>query len=165
MTDYCKLYAKIDRIMGTLTPLRADCGRLCDHSCCKGDENTGMRLFPHEQTTLPVRDIEGGDRLAVCDGTCIREQRPLACKIFPFFPTVDERGRVYIEEDIRAVHICPMIGNSDKIAYDRRFFRALRRVGRVLSRDPECLAFLRETTAEIDTYRELLPAVNTQEEE
>jgi hypothetical protein len=77
---------------------------------------------------------------------------------------VDERGRVFVEEDVRAVHVCPMIGNSDKIAYDRRFFRALRRVGRLLARDAECLEFLRAATAEIDTYRALLPTLKSQEE-
>ena len=164
MTEPQKLYRKIDRIMGTLTPLRADCGLLCDHACCKGDDCTGMRLFPGEQTTLTVRETEDGGRLAVCDGTCDRVNRPLACKIFPFFPTVDRRGRVFVEEDVRAVHVCPMIGNSDKIAYDRRFFRALRRVGRLLTRDAECLEFLRAATAEIDTYRALLPTLKSQEE-
>ncbi len=164
MTDYNRLYRKIDRIMGTLTPLRADCGALCDRACCKGDDCTGMRLFPGEQTILSVRSTDDGGRLAVCDGSCDRDGRPLACKIFPFFPTVDERGRVFVEEDIRAVHLCPMIGNSDKIAYDRRFFRALRRVGRLLAKDPECLEFLRATTAEIDTYRALLPPLKSQEE-
>ena len=164
MTDYAKMYAKINRIMGTFTPLRADCGRLCGCACCKGDDCTGMRLFPHEQTTLKTREIEGGDRLAVCDGTCNREERPLACRIFPFFPTVDQKGKVYVEEDSRAFGLCPMIGNADKIIYDKRFFRALKRVGRILAKDPECLAFLRDTTAEIDTYRALLPAHKLQED-
>ena len=95
MTDYTRLYRKIDRIMGTLTPLRADCGALCDRACCKGDDCTGMRLFPGEQTRLRVRETDDGGRLAVCDGSCERAERPLACKIFPFFPTVDERGRVF----------------------------------------------------------------------
>ena len=156
MTDYAKMYAKIGRIMGTLTPLRADCGRLCDHSCCKGDENTGMRLFPGEESTLPVRELDNGVRLVVCGGSSNREDRPLACRIFPFFPTVDSRGRVYIEEDARGKRVCPMIGNSDKIIYDKRFFRALRRVGKILAKDPACLEFMTEATQEIDTYRALL---------
>ena len=156
MTDYSQMYDRIFRIIGDLTPLRADCGRLCDGACCKGDENTGMRLFPHEQTTLPVKDLPGGIRLAVSSGSCDRDKRPLACRIFPFFPTVDQKGKVYTEEDYRGKKICPMIGNSDRIIYDRRFLRAVKRVGKILAKDPHCLDFMQQATEEIDTYRALL---------
>lgn len=156
-TDYEKLYGRIFKILGELTPLRADCGQLCGGACCKGDAALGMRLFPHEETALSVIVSENGGRLAVCDGTCDRTQRPLSCRIFPFFPTVDEKGRVYIEPDHRAGRLCPLILHSDEIAFDPRFFRALKKVGKLLAADPECREFLRQTTEEIDLYRALLP--------
>ena len=87
-TDYKKMYDKIFRTMKDFTPLKVDCGQLCQGACCKGDENTGMRLFPREESCLTVKELPSGDRLAVCDGSCERSKRPLACRIFPFFPTI-----------------------------------------------------------------------------
>ena len=37
-------------LLENLTPLKTDCGRLCQAACCQGDENTGMLLFPEEET-------------------------------------------------------------------------------------------------------------------
>ena len=89
-TDYNKMYKKIFNILGELTPLKADCGQLCGCACCKGDDKTGMRLFPHEESALNIIETSSNVRLAVCNGTCDRNKRPLACRIFPFFPTVDK---------------------------------------------------------------------------
>lgn len=156
MTDYPKLYETVFRTLGELTPLTADCGVLCDHACCKGDENTGMRLFPYEESVLCIKTIEDGGRLAVCDGACDRSKRPLACRIFPFFPTIDEKGKIFVEKDSRAQRLCPLLTHSDEIVFDPRFFKALKKVGKLLAKDPECRAFLYETTKEIDLYRALL---------
>lgn len=155
-TDYRKMYEKIFKIMGDLTPLKADCGKLCGGACCKGDENTGMRLFPFEESELPVKVLDNGVRLVVCEGKCDRTKRPLACRIFPFFPTVDERGKVYVEADFRGARLCPLISHSDEIIFDKRFFKALKKVGKILAKDEACLEFLREATDEIDTYKDFL---------
>lgn len=152
-TDYQKMYAKIFKLLGSLTPLKADCGLLCDGACCKGDDKTGMRLFPHEESELNVINTEDGVRLAVCDGTCDRAKRPLACRIFPFFPTIDEDGDIFVEEDSRAGLVCPMIGHSDEILFDRRFLKAVKKVGEILAEDEECREFLYQATEEIDMYR------------
>lgn len=154
--DYQKMYGKIFKIMGDLTPLKADCGTLCGCACCKGDENTGMRLFPFEESELSVKELENGARLAVCDGTCDRAKRPLACRIFPFFPTIDEKGRIFVEADIRAKRLCPLISHSGEIIFDKRFFKALKKVGKILAKDEACRKFLYETTEEIDTYSAFL---------
>ena len=143
-------------LLRDLTPLKTNCGRICGGACCKGDEKTGMRLFPFEQTTLTVVETEDGGRLAVCDGTCDRDERPLGCRIFPFFPTVDEKGRVFVELDYRAARLCPMVSHADDIVFDKRFLKAVKKVGKVLAKDPACRAFLEETTAEIDTYAAFL---------
>ena len=155
-TDYKKLYEKIFRILGDRTPLTADCGVLCDRACCKGDDNTGMRLFPHEKTTLAVKPIEGGGTLAVCDGTCDRCARPLACRIFPFFPTIDEKGKIFVEKDSRAERLCPLLSHSDEIVFDPHFFKALKKIGKLLAKDEACRTFLQEATEEIDLYRTFL---------
>lgn len=155
-TDYKKMYDKIFKIMGDLTPLKADCGKLCDCACCKGDENVGMRLFPFEQSQLPVKELENGVRLVVCNGKCNRQNRPLACRIFPFFPTVDDKGKVYVEVDFRGARLCPMITHSDEIIFDKGFFKALKKAGKILAKDDACLEFLRDSTEEIDMYKKFL---------
>lgn len=155
-TDYGKMYDKIFKIMGELTPLKADCGKLCSGACCKGDENTGMRLFPFEESELPVKNLGNGVRLVVCEGKCDRSKRPLACRIFPFFPTVDDRGKVFVEADFRGARLCPLVTHSDEIVFDRKFFKALEKVGKILAKDQVCLEFLKEATEEIDTYAAFL---------
>ncbi len=155
-TDYEALYHTIFRTLGDHTPLPADCGVLCGGACCKGDAQTGMRLFPHEPTTLPVIQTEDGGRLVVCGGTCDRQMRPLACRIFPFFPTIDDKGRIFVETDDRARRLCPLLSHSDELVFDKAFFKALKKIGRLLAKDAECRTFLKDVTAEIDTYRAFL---------
>ena len=150
------LYDQIFKVLGNHTPLKADCGLLCGGACCKGGEMDGMRLFPHEPTTLPVQELKDGGRLVVCGGQCDRSKRPLACRIFPFFPTIDETGRIDVRPDARALRLCPLLSHYEEIRFDAGFFRALKKVGRLLAKDQACRAFLVETTAEIDTYRAFL---------
>lgn len=155
MKHYKDLYESAFRILGDLTPLKKDCGMLCDAACCKGDGSEGMRLFPHEQTTLTV--LEGKEvRLCVCNGSCKRDSRPLSCRIFPLFPVVLENGRISAEIDARALKLCPLAENSQIVKFDKEFISAVRRVGRLLYRDEKCRKFLEETTAEIRQYRALL---------
>ena len=45
-----ELIKKAYEAIGTLTPLKSDCGRLCGAVCCKGDDETGMLLFPGEES-------------------------------------------------------------------------------------------------------------------
>lgn len=154
-TDYNKMYDKIFNTLGELTPLKADCGQLCGGACCKGDNNTGMRLFPHEESELKVIEKDG-TRLAVCNGSCDRAKRPLACRIFPFFPTIDEKGKIFVELDSRATNLCPMIEHYDEIIFDKRFLRAVKNVGKILKKDEQCRIFLYQSTDEIDTYSAFL---------
>ncbi len=151
-TDYMTMYEKIFDIMGDLTPLKTDCGVLCDGACCKGDEQTGMRLFPHEESSLEITEIESGERLAVCNGTCDRNKRPLACRIFPFFPTIDEKGKIFVEPDYRAARLCPLLSHCEEIVFDPKFFKALKKVGKTLAKDEECKEYLYKVTEEIDMY-------------
>ncbi len=154
--DYNAFYKQIFDTLGDLTPLIVDCGVVCGRACCKGDDRTGMRLFPHEPTTLPVIPTEDGGQLVVCDGHCDRDNRPLSCRIFPFFPTIDEDGTIFVEPDDRARRLCPLITHADEIMFDERFFDALEEVGRRLAEDDECRRFLEETTDDIDMFRDFL---------
>ena len=42
------IYLQLYRLFDNSTPLKADCGKLCGKSCCKGDDG-GMYLFPGEE--------------------------------------------------------------------------------------------------------------------
>ena len=102
------------------TPLSADCGLICDKACCKGDSETGMLLFPGEDTPFAVKE-NNGTRLCVCNGKCDRLSRPLSCIIFPFFPYMTEDGKIKAKEDIRGISVCPLISHKDEVIFSRIF--------------------------------------------
>lgn len=146
---YEKLYREANRIIGNKTPLKKDCGQVCAGACCKGDSETGMLLFPFEESVLTVKEKDGV-RLAVCSGHCNREERPLSCRIFPFFPYVTPEGKIKVIPDIRGVNICPLVSNFADVKFDKGFLWRVKRVGRLLCTDEECHRFLTETSREID---------------
>ena len=127
---YLRAYARL----GNLTPIPADCGRLCDKRCCKGGEDDGMILFPGEDGlpasfTVTDRGINGYPvRFAVCRGRCRRETRPLSCRIYPFASYIDEAGTLSVIPDPRAKYVCPLLSESALPMIDRRFQTAVRDV-------------------------------------
>ena len=152
---YQRFYKKAKSIMEDKTPLKKDCGLLCGKACCKGDGETGMLLFPFEETALPVIE-KNGVRLCVCDGSCNRDERPLSCMIFPFFPYITPEGRIKVIPDIRGSEICPIVRNFTETKLDRRFLYRVKKVGRLLAEDEECRVFLNGISREMDVYFELL---------
>ncbi len=146
---YNRLYKRVNKALSFSTPLKTDCGKLCDKRCCKGDGETGMLLFPFEETTLKVKE-ENGVRLAVCSGICNREERPLSCRIFPFFPYVTSEGKIEVRRDLRGLSVCPLIKISDEVRWNRGFLFRLKRVGRLLKKDEAILEFLKKQSEEID---------------
>lgn len=146
-------------LLCNVTPLYTDCGEICQGKCCKGDEKTGMLLFPGEEklidSNMNVYKNEKGDSFAVCDGTCDREKRPLACRIYPLFPVIkNENGEEYIETeyDIRAVG-CPLL--TGEYGISRRFSKYVKRVGKYLLLNEETATFYRGLSEEISEYNEL----------
>ena len=137
------------------TPLSADCGLVCGKACCKGDESTGMLLFPGEDTPFPVKEKDGV-RLCVCEGKCDRTERPLSCIIFPFYPYITESGKIKAKADIRGINICPLISHENEVLFSKIFMRRVARAGRILAKDEECRRFMWETSREIDTLEKLL---------
>ena len=146
---YEKLYAQANRIIGDKTPLKKDCGQVCGGACCKGDSDTGMLLFPFEDTTLTIKEKDGV-RLCVCDGSCNRDERPLSCKIFPFFPYVTSEGKIKVIPDVRGINTCPLVSHFAEVRFDRGFLYRVKKVGRLLYADEECRRFLEDTSREID---------------
>ena len=147
-------------LLRDLTPLKADCGRLCGAACCSSleGEETGMLLFPGEAWLY--RDLPGfrlgtadGRELLFCSGRCERDLRPLSCRIFPLLPILREDG-VRVVTDARAAAVCPLAGMG-KSSLDSAFVENVRRCGELLAADEEERAFLLRLTAEHDELRAL----------
>lgn len=151
---YTELYEKIHILLGNTTPLKVDCGVLCGRRCCSGSDDKGMLLFPGETSALEVKE-SGGRRLAVCNGKCDRNTRPVSCMLFPFFPTVDKNGKIKVELDYRGVSVCPLISNSGSVAFDRKFLKNTLKAGKLLAKNEECRRSLEEITDEITQAKEL----------
>ena len=139
--------------LGAYTPLVADCGRLCGGACCQGDEQTGMLLFPGEEKlydrcdfarVVPAEYALGGEaaRLLVCRGTCPRESRPLACRLFPLFLRFDAQGNPHVVLDSRAHAVCPLT-DYGMDALSGAFVAAAKKAYDALMESDRCAAFLR----------------------
>ena len=140
-------------LLESLTPLKTDCGRLCQGACCRGDEATGMLLFPGEEAlyadcafarVVPTGFSLGGTpaQLLVCDGRCDRKNRPLACRLFPLFLKFREDQTPVLRMDTRARAVCPLTDYGMK-ALDPEFRQAARRAYDLLLEDEVCAAYLR----------------------
>lgn len=145
-------------VLGKYTPLEFDCGKLCGGKCCGGDENTGMILFPGEENLIDpdiiVKKTEDGIPIAICNGTCDRNKRPLSCRIYPLFPhIINDEGREYIEIDFDSRADCPL--TQGELNISRRFCKAVKRVGKYLLLNEETAGFYRELSEELEEYRQL----------
>ena len=160
--------------LGDLTPLKRDCGRLCAAACCQPDETglNGMLLFPFEESRyrrpiegFPFRLVDddtlfkGGKRL-VCEGTCTREHRPLACRIFPLRIRVQsdalgDQAHCVAEPDPRAWCVCTLLEQGGLRAMDQAFVAAVARAGDVLIQNVSMLEALYSEQRLIDEMRRL----------
>lgn len=157
------LYGKAYRELEVLTPLKFDCGMLCNGKCCTGDSDAGMCLYPGEEVMLEKHGgflalrkegLLGKDVLfASCEGTCDRKYRPLACRIFPYAPYFDGDGRLSIIEDSRAKYLCPLLMESFEFEVDRLFVRKVRDVFRFLVRDDEIRDHVQKLSHIMEEYR------------
>lgn len=145
----------------TPLPYNMDCGLLCGACCCKGTDNDGMELFHGEESRFlhdpdfTVR-TDGTRKLLICRGLCDRRSRPLACRIYPFYPVPfdTEHGTgIRVMYDLRGMRTCPVV--RERLRPDPRFVAAVRMAGLILARDPENLRMMRETAALCDDIRAL----------
>ena len=147
----------------TLTPLSADCGRLCDAACCRDleGEETGMLLFPGEEDAYrhlngwKVRETALGS-MVICPGTCEREMRPLSCRIFPLLPVMRE-GKVKVAMDQRAGVVCPLYREGLK-SLSEDFRLAVRETGEALAESEEGRAILERLTEQNDDLKRMRSA-------
>ena len=117
-----------------------------------------MLLFPGED--MLYRDREGwtirqtpAGPMVICPGTCSREDRPLACRLFPLLPVIRD-GTVKAAMDQRAYAVCPLARQGIR-ALDPEFTEAVREAGRMLAADREQCRFLEMLTEEQDELKQL----------
>ena len=145
-------------IISGLTPMHFDCGNLCEKACCAPDEDGqgGVHLFPGEEIPdcdwCHIENPAGSIApIVVCDGPCDRENRPLACRIFPLTP-VKNGDKWNLRMDARARAMCPIVRSGVK-AVDPAFARAVLKAIRLIASDPEGEAFLEKWQAIEEQYR------------
>ena len=143
-----------------VTPLKRDCGRVCGKRCCRSleGEETGMLLFPGEEALVPKREgwhiqETASGPMVICPERCDREERPLACRLFPLIPVIRE-GRIRAAVDRRAAAVCPLARQGIR-AMDPAFAAAVREVGEILAAEDEQRRFLERMTAEQDELKQL----------
>lgn len=167
-------YLWAHQLLEKVTPLRRDCGVLCERICCRGlEEKAGMYLFPGEESLFPggedwyelewhpvaerefCPDWNGKLEqvgFLICNGTCPRDRRPLACRLFPLAADVAEvaevaegtaGGTVDVSLDSDAAVMCPLVRHATIDQLDPKFIAACRDVYRRLARDSLILADLR----------------------
>lgn len=163
------IYLQLYRLFDRSTPIKADCGKLCGKRCCKG-EDCGMYLFPGEEKVFKLLNpswakIEKSDfcyefngktknvPILFCNGSCDRYQRPLACRIFPLTPYINEDGKAEIIVDSRAKAICPLAKTLDTADFDGKFYNNVKKAFSVLTKNKEITEYLKKYSAYIDEYK------------
>ena len=138
-----------------------DCGALCGAACCQPDADGqgGVHLFPGEEAqndplpegfTLTADDgVMPGMRLLTCVGSCRRDQRPLACRMFPLTPVLiasEGKEQLRVRVDPRAFAVCPLSASGVR-GMDAAFGRAVLEAARTLCLCGEHRAYIRALSA------------------
>ncbi len=166
------VYLQLYKLFDKSTPVKADCGKLCDAACCKG-EDSGMYLFPGEKRVFDLLnpdwikceksdftyEFEGKKKplwIAFCNGTCDRYQRPLACRIFPLTPILGDDGKLDIIIDPRSKGICPLGANFELDDFDAGFIKNVRKAFLTLSKNKEFAEFLKAYTEYLKEFEKFI---------
>lgn len=152
-------------LLDSVTPLRQDCGLLCEAACCRPSAaGDGMILLPGEKELLSEYPESWFSRayyagfgevdFFACDGTCSRQTRPFACRVFPLAPRFTSAG-ISSRTDARGRPVCPLC-RGPKGALQKEFVRCCEEAFTILSEDPEGLAFLKAWAEAEKLHREPL---------
>lgn len=163
------IYLQIYRLFDKTTPLRFNCGKLCDSACCKGDES-GMYLFPGEKNVFGLlkcdwAKIESSDftyeyagkvknvPILMCNGSCNRYERPLACRIFPLTPHLDKEGNLEVIMDPRAKSVCPIAKELSPDELMPEFTKRVKKAFLPLIGNAEFVEFMKKYSEYLDEYQ------------
>lgn len=141
-------------LLENITPLRYDCGSLCESACCACDEDDqgGVWLLEDEIELLKnaswaeIHMSETGEPpLLLCKGPCERSLRPFFCRIFPLLP-VCKKGEWTVRMDRRARSVCPL-AQSGINGLDPAFVEAAKKSVSLLAQDASCEKILHKWAA------------------
>ncbi|OQB51796.1 MAG: hypothetical protein BWX97_01942 [Firmicutes bacterium ADurb.Bin146] len=151
-----RVIKKAYKAIEDLTPLEFDCGQLCNNKCCK-EGSEGMYLFPFEfqylidKTDKDIIHTDNDFDLLICNGKCDRKYRPLACRIFPLFPYVNNKGEIEVKFDLRARNICPLqFKDMPEIQIQKRFVKRIKNIFKKLIKYQVFYDYCRKLTEEIN---------------
>ncbi|MEG0640851.1 MAG: hypothetical protein RR824_12510 [Clostridia bacterium] len=167
-----KVLSAARELLADVTPLKTNCGKLCGGACCQADESgeNGMLLFPFEETFY-AKPIEGfayrladddslfrGGKRLVCEGSCPREHRPLACRLFPLRVRIEAdalgaQAKAVAELDPRAWCCCPLLENGGLRAMSGEFISAVQRGGEMMMENTALLEALYHEQQLLDEMR------------
>jgi len=149
-------------MLNNSTPLKADCGLICNSKCCKGDDEFGMLLYPGEKEyladkgsnlTINEKTFYGTSvYFAICKGICSRNLRPLSCRIYPLVPHINIDNKLTIIEDPRAKYICPLLFERDNLKINTFFKRNVHDAFYLMFQDLEIKTFLKIFSKVLDEY-------------
>lgn len=155
-TAIIQFYKKLYRLLDEVTPLLVDCGELCQKACCDPKLGQGVYLFPGEEVMFsgksywePIKIISER-KIVDCDGNCKRDERPLFCRLFPLFPYLTPENDLLLVFYSPMHPICPLIKLNDfKILADD-YIETVKKIGKILLKNDDCLKFMLEISREID---------------
>jgi len=158
-------WERLYRILEKITPLHADCGKLCGKKCCSVREGAGIYLFPGEEKNFSgdeqwcsLSECAGGNDyytgtggfILNCRGKCPREKRPLACRLFPLAPHLDGAGNLEIVMDSDALFICPLVTDGNINRLEASFLEGARIVWAELFKNASIMEGVMAYSARID---------------
>ncbi|MCL2773902.1 MAG: hypothetical protein FWD71_11185 [Oscillospiraceae bacterium] len=179
MNNMSDIIEKAREYLENVTPFKGDCGTLCDSLCCKKrDENGknksdsfGMWLFPGEDklfennVKFKVTQADGNNSypFLLCGYSgenhdfCKREERPLFCRFFPYFPVVKNIGgkfKVKIIVHPTALRMCPIITSKLNLRITSDFSRAVKKAVYTMINDDKLRKYLTETGEYLESMSE-----------
>jgi len=142
---YFDILEKVYQLTNNTTPRSFDCGELCGKKCCGNlseySHKSGMCLLPYEKEFLLSKgakyEYDSGDdgEVLICNGSCKRELRPFACRIFPYCVEITN-SRIKLTKDLRAAQVCPLLFDKISKRADIYFIRSIKKAARLMSKEP-----------------------------
>ena len=156
--EWVQFYSELYERLNEITPLQIDCGELCGSHCCSDEAGEGIFLFPGEEVMFENKPywgdlikIDGMDAVQ-CDGDCPRDERPLACRLFPLFPYLSKDGELEIRFYSPMTLYCPLIKLCDYTMLAPDYLEEVQEIASILADDPACFEFIKKISRDTDKY-------------
>ena len=120
-----------------------------------------MSLLPYEDMLIggfegfKIKDTSDG-KVLICSGSCERIFRPFACRIFPYYASIDRNTeKIRLRIDPRGALVCPVATKKHGVRHSVFFRRNVLRAIRLLMKDDDFKRELIKTSEFCDGLYEL----------